>query len=96
MSSPKKIEKNEKLSLFIHRNHIVENKAVSLPNTAIELKGFDLIITAIGSRADRVTEGEKIILAGDCKEGSSTLVEALASGQKAAQELINNIEKKDN
>ena len=96
LTSPEKIEKNEKLSLYVHRNHIVENKAVPLPDTTIELKGLDLIITAIGSRADRVTEGEKIILAGDCKEGSSTLVEALASGQKAAQKLIYNIEKKDN
>ena len=96
LTSPEKIEKNEKLSLFIHRNHIVENKAVALSDTTIELKGFDLIITAIGSRAEKAMENEKIIMAGDCKEGSSTLVEALASGQKAAQKLIYNIEKKDN
>ena len=96
LTSPEKIEKNEKLSLFIHRNHIVENKAVALSDTTIELEGFDLIITAIGSRAEKAMENEKIIMAGDCKEGSSTLVEALASGQKAAQKLIYNIEKKDN
>ena len=91
LTSPEKIEKNEKLSLFVHRNHIIENKAVPLPDTTIELKGFDLVITAIGSRAEKIPEEEHIIMAGDCKEGASTLVEALASGQKAANDLINKI-----
>ena len=95
LSSPEKVEKNEKLSLFIHRNRIVENKAVALLDTTIELKGFDLIVTAIGSRAEKITENERIIMAGDCKEGSSTLVEALASGRKAAQEFINRQENKE-
>ena len=95
LTSPEKIEKNEKLSLFVHRNHIIENKAVPLPDTTIELKGFDLVITAIGSRAEKIPEEEHIIMAGDCKEGASTLVEALASGQKAANELINQLNLKD-
>ena len=58
-----------------------------LPGAVIELTGFDLVITAIGSRADAKINDNRIIYAGDCKHGGSTIVEALASGRDAARLL---------
>ena len=85
MSSPEKVEQeNGLLSLIIHKNHFVDGKLTPLPNSSIKLPGFSLIITAIGSRADEKIDDERIIYAGDCKNGGSTIVEAIASGQSAA------------
>ncbi len=85
MSSPEKVErKNGLLSLHVHKNHFVGGKLTSLPDSSFELPGFSLIITAIGSRADEKIDNERIIYAGDCKNGGSTIVEAIASGQSAA------------
>lgn len=85
MSSPEKVErKNGLLSLHVHKNHFVDGKLTSLPDSSFELPGFSLIITAIGSRADEKIDNERIIYAGDCKNGGSTIVEAIASGQSAA------------
>lgn len=49
--------------------------------------GFALIIKAVGSYADDKIEDERIIYAGDCKTGGSTIVEAIASGRTAAAML---------
>ncbi len=88
LSSPEKIEKNEDgLSLSIRRNHMLNGELRPLPGAVIELTGFDLVITAIGSRADAKINDNRIIYAGDCKHGGSTIVEALASGRDAARLL---------
>ncbi len=88
MSSPEKIEqKNGLFSLTVHKNHFVDGKLMPLPNSSFELPGFSLIITAVGSRADEKIDDKRIIYAGDCKNGGSTIVEAIASGQSAAQLL---------
>lgn len=88
MSSPKKIEqKNGTLSLIVHKNHFVDGKLTPLPDSSFELPGFSLIITAVGSRADEKIDDARIIYAGDCKNGGSTIVEAIASGQSAADLL---------
>ena len=88
MTSPEKIEKkNGALSLFTRKNQFVDGKLVPLADSTIERPGFDLIIKAVGSFAERFTDGEKIIYAGDCKHGGSTVVEAIASGREAAANL---------
>lgn len=85
LSSPEKVErKGNALSLHIHKNHFVDGKLNILENSAIELPNFDLVITAVGSYADPRVEDERIIYAGDCKTGGSTIVEAIASGRAAA------------
>jgi len=92
LSSPEKIERNKDgLSLFIRRNHILNQQLHPLPGAVIELSGFDLIITAIGSSADPKVNDNRIIYAGDCKHGGSTIVEALASGRDAARLLGNRL-----
>ncbi len=85
LNSPEKIEqKNGKLSLFVHKNYFDGDKWQALPNSTIELPNFSLIIKAVGSRADLKVNNQKIIYAGDCKTGGSTIVEAIASGRSAA------------
>ncbi len=92
LSSPEKIEKGEGgLSLCVRRNHMLNGELHPLPGAVIELSGFDLIITAIGSRADAKINDNRIIYAGDCKHGGSTIVEALASGRDAARLLDNRL-----
>ena len=88
MTSPEKIEeKNGMLSWFTRKNHFVEGRLKPLENTCIERPGFSLIVKAIGSYADAKTDSDKVIYAGDCKHGGSTVVEAIASGREAAARL---------
>lgn len=94
MTSPEKIEmKDGLLSLYTHKNHFVDGKLEPLPNSTIERPGFALVIKAVGSFAERFSDGEKIIYAGDCKHGGSTVVEAIASGREAAANLHETLEK---
>ena len=86
MSSPEKIEKTADVySLYIRKNRLTDGHWQPLANSTVELPGFSLIVTAIGSRADPKVNDERIIYAGDCKHGGSTIVEALASGRDAAR-----------
>lgn len=89
LTSPEKAElHNGLVSLYIRKNRFADGKLVPMPNSTIEIPDFDLVVKAIGSFADPKFEHERIIYAGDCKHGGSTIVEAIASGQSAAQ-IIN-------
>ena len=89
MTSPEKIEENGKLkTLWVRRNIFDGERWHGLENSSIPLPYFSLIIRAMGSRADDKTENcDRLIYAGDCKTGGSTIVEAIASGRTAATEL---------
>ena len=90
MTSPEKITRTETgLSLHIHRNVYDGQKWHPLPNSTIALPYFSLIIRAIGSRAEeKLPDNPRIIYAGDCKTGGSTIVEAIASGRAAADLVL--------
>ena len=90
MTSPEKIEKiGNKLCLTVRRNFFDGEKWIPLENSSVALPYFDLIIRAVGSRSDtKSDDSAKLIYAGDCKTGGSTIVEAISSGRKAAQEII--------
>lgn len=90
MSSPEKIEQDgDCLKLWVRRNVFREGKWEPLENSSIVLPYFKLVIRAIGSRADeKVENNSRIIYAGDCKTGGSTIVEAIASGHSAADEIM--------
>ena len=92
LTSPQKIVKDkDKLTLFVCRNNLIEGKAQMVENSTAALTDFDLVITAVGSRANaKENDDPDIIYAGDCLNGGSTLVEALASGKKAAVAIMNN------
>lgn len=93
LSSPEKITPDENgLTLYIHKNQYIGNHWQSIPETMIALKGFTYVISAIGSRAESKVIHDRIIYAGDCKTGGSTVVEAIASGREAAHILQNKSE----
>ena len=60
-------------------------------NSTIQRKNFDLIIKAIGAQSALTADESNIIYAGDCKTGSSTAAEAVASGIEAAEKLYHNL-----
>ena len=92
LTSPERFEKkNGKISLFVHKNQFENGKLQALPNSTIELPGFDLVIKAVGSKADPKIDNPRIIYAGDCKTGGSTIVEALSSGKTAAELMMHEL-----
>ncbi len=96
LTSPIKIEKTKNgLTLFVQKNQYIDNILTPLENTKTALTGFTRIIAAIGSQADPKIENERIIYAGDCKIGGSTVVEALASGREAARLLYQKLSQKE-
>lgn len=90
MTSPVRIEKTQDhLTLWVRKNHFIDGKWSPLEDTTHQLPYFDLVIRAIGSRADQKTDDSpRVIYAGDCKTGGSTIVEAISSGLSAAGTLI--------
>ena len=73
-----------------------EGKLMDIPNTEIARKGFDLIVLALGSSAENLPkQSNNILFAGDCINGSSTAVQAVASGKKAANKLLDYLKFQD-
>lgn len=58
-------------------------------NTSLPIKEeqYDLVIKAIGGTKIAIQENPRILCAGDCKNGATTVVEAVASGVKVAENL---------
>ena len=75
------------LTLYTAKNRFNRGKLEEIPDTTIARPGFSLVIKAIGSTAPRQPDTDRVIYAGDCKHGGSTIVEALASGKAAACSL---------
>ena len=91
-----KIKKDgEKLTAYCCKTRInSEEKLEDIPNTESARNGFDYIVLALGSYAETIPEqSEKIVFAGDCVNGSSTAVEAVASGKSAAEKLLKTLDK---
>ena len=85
LSSPVKTEnKDGQISLFVRRNRFSADKIEAIPDSTVEIPGYALIIKAVGSYSGPMIEHNRIIYAGDCKHGGSTIVEAIASGRSAA------------
>lgn len=85
LSSPERAEKkNGTVSLFVRRNRLNGDKLEAIPGSTVEIPGFSLVVKAVGSYAGPLLENSRIIYAGDCKHGGSTIVEAIASGRSAA------------
>lgn len=63
-----------------------DGRLEDVPNTEIARGGFAQIILALGStRAEDMQQADNIFYAGDVTTGSSTAVEAIASGQQVAR-----------
>ena len=90
MTRVTKIEKNgADLTLYTCKTRFNnDNKLEDIPHTEIARGGFDYVILALGSiRNEEICESDKIFYAGDVLNGSSTAVEALASGQQTAEKV---------
>lgn len=88
MTSPQRVEeKDGLLYLYTEHNQFKNGKLVPQDCSQIIRGGYAYIIKAIGSHADKFAEDERIFYAGDCKNGGSTIVEAIASGQQTAQKV---------
>lgn len=69
-----------------------EGKLEDIPNTEVARSDFAHIILALGSYSDNLLpESERVGLAGDCANGSSTAVEAVASGKASAEKLLKSL-----
>lgn len=62
-------------------------KLEDISGTLIKRPDFSLVIMAIGSKSEQKINHERVLYAGDCKNGSSTIVEAVASGKNAGNDL---------
>ena len=83
-------EEDNTLTLTAINNEInSENKASALSNTEHTLKGYNKIITALGSSCSPHHKNLPFLASGDMLGTCGTVVEALASGIKTAKELIN-------
>ena len=88
MTRVKKIEEVKgTYTLHTCKTRFNGTKLEDIPDTTIKRPGFAYVIMAVGSVADPKTEAEKVLYAGDCSHGGSTIVEAVASGKNAANEL---------
>lgn len=88
-----RVEKeNNRLNIYTCSTKQTEEGYRDIENSVIKRDGFDLVVKAIGSRAEKPVEHDNIIYAGDCKNGGSTIVEAVASGLAAAQQLHRKLE----
>ncbi|MBR4126017.1 MAG: FAD-dependent oxidoreductase [Alphaproteobacteria bacterium] len=88
MTRVKKIEEvNGAYTLHTCKTRYNGTKLEDIPDTTIKRPGFAHVVMAVGSIADPKTEAEKVLYAGDCSHGGSTIVEAVASGKNAANEL---------
>lgn len=91
-TSPEKIIKGKDgLTLTVHQNEQTEGKWSAVAGTTVSLQNYDLIIKAVGSHAAVSEEDSRVIYCGDCKNGTTTAVEAAASGQMAALLVMKNM-----
>lgn len=83
-----RVEKNgNNLDVYTCSTKQTDNGYRDIENSEIKRDGFDLVIKAIGSRAEKAADCEHVVYAGDCKNGGSTVVEAVASGLETAKLL---------
>lgn len=88
MTRVEKIEKTgDTYTLYTCKTRFNGSRLEDIPETTVKRPDFKLVVMAVGSKADPKTEAAKVIYAGDCNHGGSTIVEAVASGKNAANEL---------
>lgn len=83
-----KVERNgSQLDVYTCSTQPGEKGYEDIAESLIKRSDFDLVVKAIGSRAEKPIDHEHIIYAGDAKNGGSTIVEAVASGLDSAKLL---------
>lgn len=90
LSSVTEIKKSpEKLVLTTIKNRInTEGKAEACQGTEYSLGGYDILVQALGSYFPKENIPAGFVLAGDMTRNGGSIVQALASGRSAAQQLL--------
>ena len=84
------IKDGESFVLKLVKNN-VKNKQVIPTNEISTHHNFNLIIKATGSQSSIPEYNNTLFYTGDCKNGSSSVVQALADGQNTALKLIHTL-----
>lgn len=88
MTRVEKIEKEgDTYTLYTCKTRFNGSKLEDIPETTIKRPGFTHVVMAVGSKGDPKQASERVIYAGDCDHGGSTIVEAVASGKNAANAI---------
>ena len=85
------IKEDNKFSLKVVKNKITESSFEAIQNETHLYTNFDAIIRATGAKTSIKKYEENIFYAGDCKNGSSSVVEALSDGKRIALEIIKSL-----
>lgn len=94
----KAVSQNGKICLYTVKTRFnAVGKLEDIPETVIPRPDFSLVISALGNeRTETPFISPKVVYAGDCIKGSSTAVEAVASGKQAAEELLRILQTESN
>lgn len=91
MTTMTRVEKIEKIgdtyTMSTCKTRFNGGKLEDIPETTIKRPGFTHVIMAVGSKGDPKAESDRVIYAGDADHGGSTIVEAVASGKNAANQI---------
>lgn len=88
MTRVKKIVRtNKTFTLYTCKTRFNGKKLEDIPDTTVPRPDFTCVVMAVGSVADPKRQMERVIYAGDCDHGNSTVVEAVASGKNAAHQM---------
>ena len=83
-----KVKKQTKgFSCSLCRTQIIDDKCADNTALPINEEQYDLVIKAIGGSKIAIQENPRILCAGDCKNGATTVVEAVSSGIETAEKL---------
>lgn len=79
-------------TVALPEGHPFSPKAVRRLGERYTIGGFDTVVLAMGANTEQSERGGRIIWAGECADGPYSAVEAIASGKKAAFELLQRFE----
>lgn len=85
------LQDKNKFSLRVILNKVTESTFKSNPNETHLYTNFDAVIRATGAKSSIQKYDENIFYAGDCKNGSSSVVEALSDGKQVALKIIKSL-----
>lgn len=74
-------------TLYTCKTRFNGKKLEDIPDTTVPRPDFTYVVMAVGAHADPKMQTERVLYAGDCDHGGSTVVEAVASGKNAAERL---------
>ena len=80
-------EQSQVYTCKLAKTKVIEGKCVDDSDIPSKEEQYDLVIKAIGGNKIAIQENPRILCAGDCKNGATTVVEAIASGAEAAENL---------